>query len=87
MVFACEKFRPYILKSHVIIHTDYAAIKYLMAKKEDKLRLMRWVLFPQEFDQEFDMEIKNKKGCDNVISDHLSRVEKTTVKEEEMEVA
>ena len=28
MVFACEKFRPYILGSHVIIHTDHAAIKY-----------------------------------------------------------
>ena len=36
--------------------------------------------------QEFDLEIKDKKGCDNVIADHLSRVEKTTMKEEEMEV-
>ena len=44
MVFACEKFRPYILGSHVIIHTDHAAIKYLMAKKEAKPRLIRWVL-------------------------------------------
>ena len=34
MVFSCEKFRPYILGSHVIIHTDHAAIKYLMAKKD-----------------------------------------------------
>ena len=33
------------------------------------------------------MEIKDKKGCDNVIADHLSRVEKTTMKEDEMEVA
>ena len=33
MVFACEKFRPYILGSYVIIHTDHAAIKYLMTKK------------------------------------------------------
>ena len=39
MVFACEKFRPYILGSHVIIHTDHAAIKYLMAK-EAKPRLI-----------------------------------------------
>ena len=30
------------------------------------------------------MEIKDKKGCDNVITDHLSRVEKTTVKGEKM---
>ena len=33
IIFACEKFRPYILGSYVIIHTDHAAIKYLMAKK------------------------------------------------------
>ena len=83
MVFACETFRPFILGSHVIIHTNHAAIKYLMAKKEAKLRLIIWVLLLHEF----DLEIKDEKGCDNVIADHLSRVEKTTVKEEEMEVA
>ena len=44
IVFACEKFMPYILGSHVIIHTDHAAIKYLMEKKEAKPRLIRWVL-------------------------------------------
>ena len=77
MVFACEKFRPYILGSHVIIHSDHATIKYLMAKKEAKPRLIKWVLLLQEFDP----EIKDRKGCDNVIADHLSRIEKTTVKE------
>ena len=44
MMFAREKFRPYILESHVIIHADHAAIRYLMAKKEAKPRLIRWVL-------------------------------------------
>ena len=37
--------------------------------------------------QEFDLEIKDKKFCDNVIADHLSRFEKTNVKEEKMKVA
>ena len=58
IVFACEKFRAYILGSHIIIHTDHAAIKYLMAKKEAKPRLIRWVLLLREF----DLEIKDKKG-------------------------
>ena len=44
MVFSCEKFRPYILGSHVIIHTDHTAIKYLMTKKNVKPRLIKWVL-------------------------------------------
>ena len=83
IVFSCEKFRPYILGSRVIIHTDHAAIKYLMAKKEAKPRLIRWVLLLLEF----YLEIKDKKGCVNVIADHLSRVEKPTIQEEEREIA
>ena len=82
MVFACEKFRPYILGSPVIIHTDHATIRYLMAKKDVKPRLIRWVLLMQEF----DLEIKEKKGSDNVIADHLSRLEKTIEEENRGEI-
>ncbi|KAK1626725.1 hypothetical protein QYE76_001040, partial [Lolium multiflorum] len=50
VVFACDKFRPYIVDSKVTIHTDHAAIRYLMTKKDAKPRLIRWVLLLQEFD-------------------------------------
>ena len=83
IVFACEKFRFYILGSHVIIHIDHATIKYLMVKKDAKPILIRWVLLLQEF----GLEIKDKKGSDNVIVDHLSRLEKTTEEEKEIEIA
>ena len=32
------------------------------------------------------MEIKDKKGSDNVIADHLSEIEKPTEEEEEIEI-
>jgi hypothetical protein len=71
VVFACDKFRPYIVDSKVIIHTDQAAIKYLMEKKDAKPRLIRWVLLLQEF----DLHIVDRKGAENPVADNLSRLE------------
>jgi hypothetical protein len=49
VIFACDKFRPYIVDSKVIVHSDNSAIKYLMNKKDAKTRFIRWVLILQEF--------------------------------------
>ena len=71
VVFACDKFRPYIVNSKVIVHTDHAAIKYLMEKKDAKPRLIRWGLLLQEF----DLHIIDRKGAKNLVADNLSRLE------------
>ncbi|KAK1693802.1 hypothetical protein QYE76_010499 [Lolium multiflorum] len=66
-----QRFRPYIVDSKVTIHTDHAAIRYLMTKKDAKPRLIRWVLHLQEF----DLHIIDRKGADNPVADNLSRLE------------
>ncbi|KAL0294962.1 UNVERIFIED_CONTAM: Retrovirus-related Pol polyprotein from transposon.6 [Sesamum radiatum] len=58
IVFALEKFRPYLLGTKVIVYSDHAALKYLLSKKDAKPRLIRWILLLQEF----DLTIKDKKG-------------------------
>ena len=49
IVFAFNKFRPYLIGNKVIVHTDHSAIKYMMTKKDAKPRLIRWVLLLQVF--------------------------------------
>ncbi|KAK1685174.1 hypothetical protein QYE76_046022 [Lolium multiflorum] len=71
VVFACDKFRSYIVDSKVTVHTDHAAIRYLMEKKDAKPRLIRWVLLLQEY----YLHIVDRKGADNPVADNLSRLE------------
>ncbi|KAJ9547618.1 hypothetical protein OSB04_020161 [Centaurea solstitialis] len=64
--------KSYLMGTKVIIHIDHAAIKYLIAKKDSKPRLIRWILLLQEF----DLEIIDRKGINNQVADHLSILEK-----------
>nr|GEZ49792.1 reverse transcriptase domain-containing protein [Tanacetum cinerariifolium] len=54
-----------------IVHTDHSALKYLFAKKDAKARLLRWVLLLQEF----DFQVLDTKGAENLAADHLSILE------------
>nr|GEZ54423.1 hypothetical protein [Tanacetum cinerariifolium] len=71
VVYAFEKFWPYLVLSKTIVYTDHSALKYLLSKQDTKPRLLRWVLLLQEF----DISIRDKKGSENLTADHLSRLE------------
>nr|GEZ15097.1 DNA-directed DNA polymerase [Tanacetum cinerariifolium] len=71
VVYAFEKFRSYLIMNKSIVHTDHSALMYLFAKKDAKVRLLRWVLLLQEF----DFKVLDTKGAENLVPDHLSRLE------------
>ncbi|GKC05023.1 reverse transcriptase domain-containing protein [Tanacetum coccineum] len=71
VVYAFKKFRPYLVLSKTIVYTDHSALKYFLAKQDAKLRLLRWILLLQEF----DVIIHDKKGAENLMTEHLSRLE------------
>lgn len=75
IVFACEKFRPYLMANKVYIFTDHLAPKYTINKKT-KARLMRWVVLLKIFD---------RKWIENQVADHLSRLELKAKGKGEME--
>ncbi|KAK8670108.1 hypothetical protein V6N13_104869 [Hibiscus sabdariffa] len=82
VIFAFDKFRSYLLGTKVTVFTDHSAIKYLLSKKDAKPRLIRWILLLQEF----DVEIIDKKGTENQVADHLSRLENEAITTSPMEI-
>ncbi|GJT32278.1 reverse transcriptase domain-containing protein [Tanacetum coccineum] len=71
VVYAFEKFRSYLILNKGIVYTDHSALKYLFAKTDSKVRLLRWVLLLKEF----TFKVIDTKGAENLAADHLSRLE------------
>ena len=69
-VYALDKFRAYLIGAEIIIFIDHSDLKYLLTKKNAKASLIRWVLLLQEF----NLQIRDNKGVENVVADHLSRL-------------
>ncbi|GKE51225.1 reverse transcriptase domain-containing protein [Tanacetum coccineum] len=72
------KFRSYLVLSKTIVHTDHSALKHLFKKKDAKPRLIRWILLLQKI----DIEIKDKKGTENVAVDYLSRIKNDEISDD-----
>jgi hypothetical protein len=71
VIFAIKKFRSYLVGTKVIVYTDHAALKYLLMKKDAKPCLIQLILLLQDF----DLEIRDKKGVENFVADHLSHLQ------------
>ena len=69
-MFAFDKFRSYLVLSKTTVFTDHSALRFLFQKKDAKPRLIRWILLLSEF----DIEIKDRKGAENLAPDHLARL-------------
>ena len=69
VVYACRKFRHYLLGYRVVFHMDHDSLKYLVNKPDLSGRIARWILLLQEFNDE--VRVKSRKSNSN--ADYLSR--------------
>ena len=70
VVYAFKYFRHYFGTTVVTVYTDHSALQYLQTAKSLTGRLERWALSLQEY----PLEIRYRKGCEQGAADGLSRL-------------
>ena len=60
VVFAFNKFRPYLIGNKVIMFTGHSTIKYMMTKKDAKPRLIRWCSYCKNLMWRFEIRRVSK---------------------------
>ncbi|KAK4474298.1 hypothetical protein MN116_000385 [Schistosoma mekongi] len=69
IVWAVDKWRPYLLGQPFHIETDHKPLQWLKTARDPRGKLSRWTLRLQEY----DFTIGHVPGSRNVIADYLSR--------------
>ncbi|MCO5566889.1 hypothetical protein L7F22_020572 [Adiantum nelumboides] len=69
VIHALKKWRHYLYGSKFIAWTDHHSLRYICDQDDLRGRKARWV----ELMQEFDFEIRYRKGSTNKVADALSR--------------
>lgn len=70
IVEAVKHFRPYLLGNKFILFTDHKPLTFAFGAKNANARLLRWRLDLEQY----DYEIRFRKGSQNVVADGLSRI-------------
>lgn len=69
VVWAIEKFRPYVEGTHFSVITDHFSLKWLHNLRDPSGRLARWSVKLQQY----SFDITHRGGKENVVPDALSR--------------
>jgi len=69
IMWGIEKFDRYLFGKQFVIETDHCGLQYMREGRMKNARVMRWSLALQNY----SFKVNYIKGCNNVISDYLSR--------------
>jgi len=70
IIFALDKFRPYIWGTHFTLFTDHKSLVFMFTQKHTNHMINSWL----ETLTDYDFEVIHKPGIKNILPDRLSRL-------------